>query len=94
MTVMAKKIHVAYSYAVNFNANLANSGERKISATTLMMPPIKDTRMAVPMALPPSPRSAMGPPSNTVTMEEGVPGIFSRMALISPPEMAPIYSAQ
>jgi hypothetical protein len=36
----------------------------------------------------------MGPPSNTVTMEEGVPGIFSRMALISPPEMAPIYSAQ
>ena len=46
--------------------------------------------MPTPRARPASPFSAMGPPSNTVEMEEGVPGIFKRMAEISPPEMPPI----
>ena len=43
------------------------------------------------MALPASPLSAMGPPSKTVEMEEGVPGIFSKTAEIQPPEIPPMY---
>ena len=47
--------------------------------------------MPTPSAFPASPLSAIGPPSNTVEMEDGVPGIFSRMAEISPPEIPPSY---
>ena len=56
-----------------------------------MRPPTKEVKMPMPMALPASPLSAIGPPSNTVAMEEGVPGIFSRMAEIRPPDMPPRY---
>ena len=34
----------------------------------------------------------MGEPSKVVATEEGVPGIFSRMAEIRPPEVPPTYS--
>ena len=53
--------------------------------------PMKLYRMPTPSALPASPFSAMGPPSKTVEMEDGVPGIFSKMAEIRPPEMPPMY---
>ena len=48
--------------------------------------------MPTPNALPASPRSAIGAPSKVVATEEGVPGIFSRMAEIRPPEVPPTYS--
>ena len=57
----------------------------------LIRPPTKEVRIPTPRALPASPLSAMGPPSNTVAMEDAVPGIFSRMAEIRPPEMPPRY---
>jgi len=57
----------------------------------LSRPPTKEVRIPTPNALPASPLSAMGPPSNTVAIEEAVPGILSRIAEINPPEIPPIY---
>jgi hypothetical protein len=41
--------------------------------------------------LPASPLSAIGPPSSTVAIEDGVPGILSNMADIRPPDIPPMY---
>jgi len=35
----------------------------------------------------------MGPPSNTVATEEGVPGIFNKIAEINPPDVPPTSMA-
>jgi len=45
--------------------------------------------MPMPKALPPSPFSAIGPPSKVVATEEGVPGIFNKIAEIRTPEVPP-----
>ena len=42
-------------------------------------------------ARPPSPLNAIGCPSKVVGTDAGVPGIFRRIAVISPPEMDPMY---
>ena len=57
------------------------------------MPPMAEQISWMPRALPASPLLAMGLPSKQVATEEGVPGMFSRMAEIRPPEMPPMYRA-
>ena len=54
--------------------------------------PMAEYKIPAPSAFPASPLSAIGPPSNTVAMEEGVPGIFNKIAEINPPEIPPMYS--
>lgn len=58
-----------------------------------MIVPTKENTTPEPRALPASPLLAMGLPSKQVATEEGVPGMFSRMAEIRPPEMPPMYRA-
>ena len=50
-----------------------------------MIPPQNEAMVDTPMALPPSPFFAIGLPSRVVMMAAGVPGMFSRMALMEPP---------
>ncbi len=78
-----------YSKMLNFIAIWARKGEIKISAITLIIPPMNEYRIPTPSALPASPLSRMGPPSHTVAIEAGVPGILSRIAEIKPPEVLP-----
>ena len=82
-----------YSKGPNLIAISASGGEIKIRASRLMMVPKKENTMPTPSAFPASPFKAIGRPSRQVAMEAGVPGIFSRIAEIRPPEIPPIYNA-
>ncbi len=94
MTIDREKIASAqYSYAWNFSAKLHSTGDSTISRIRPMIVPMKENTTPVPSAFPASPLSAIGFPSKQVATEEGVPGIFSRMAEIRPPEIPPMYSA-
>ena len=64
-----------------------------IRAIRPKMVPRNEKKMPVPSAFAPSPLRAMGAPSNAVTIEAGVPGIFSRIEETRPPEIPPMYSA-
>ena len=79
-----------YSCGPKLSATLASQGAMKISAAMLKMVPRKENTTPTPSALMPSPLSIIGPPSKVVAIEDGVPGILSRMAEISPPEVAPM----
>jgi hypothetical protein len=81
-----------YSTGVNFNVTDARYGDINISAKMLICPPRKEYNIPTPNAFPASPLSAMGPPSKTVAIEDGVPGIFNKIAEINPPEIPPKYS--
>ena len=91
--VREKTAIAKYSWGPKRSATLASSGAMSISAAMLNRVPRKENTMPIPSALTPWPCSMSGPPSNTVAMEEGVPGIFSKIAEISPPEVAPMNSA-
>jgi hypothetical protein len=80
-----------YSKGVNLSANFAKLGEININAKILIIPPIKEYNIPAPRALPASPLSAIGPPSRTVAIDDGVPGILSNIADISPPDIPPMY---
>lgn len=88
--VRAKTAMVKYSQVPNFRANLAMVGAMRIRQNMLSSPPMKEKTMPVPRALPASPRMAMGWPSKVVPKEAAVPGMFSKMALIRPPDTPPI----
>ena len=47
--------------------------------------------MPTPIALPASPRLAIGAPSKQVATEEGVPGMLIKIAEIRPPDTPPTY---
>lgn len=74
-------------------ATLASSGEIVTSMIKPKIVPTKENTTPTPRALPASPFAAIGAPSKVVAMEDGVPGIFSRMAATRPPEMPPTYKA-
>ena len=57
------------------------------------MVPKKEKTIPTPKAFPANPFLANGCPSRQVAMDAGVPGMFSRIAEISPPEIPPIYNA-
>tara|TARA_B110000438_G_C15327601_1_gene442285 strand:+ start:84 stop:440 length:357 start_codon:yes stop_codon:yes gene_type:complete len=58
----------------------------------LTIPPIKLAVIAIPKALPASPRAARGYPSIAVAEAEGVPGMLRSIAEKLPPVMPPTYS--
>ena len=62
-----------------------------IKASMPRIEPMNEYRMPTPNARPASPFSAIGPPSKTVEIEDGVPGILRRIAEIKPPEIPPMY---
>ena len=51
-----------------------------MSATTPTMPPVTEDRVARVTARLPSPFLAIGKPSKVVAIEDGVPGVLTRMA--------------
>ena len=82
-----------YSNAPNLMATAARYGAMMIRAIRPKMVPRNEKKMPVPSALAPSPLRAMGAPSKAVTIEAGVPGMFSRIEETRPPEIPPMYRA-
>ena len=82
-----------YSCGPKLKAILANVGAMNTSAAILSMVPMKENTTPTPSALTPSPFIIIGPPSKVVATDAGVPGIFSRIAEINPPEVPPMYNA-
>ena len=78
-----------YSNGPKWMAIRASGCARKTRKTALANPPKTEKNTPAPRALPASPFSAIGPPSKTVVIEDGVPGILSKIALIMPPEIPP-----
>ena len=79
-----------YSALENCNASFANCGERIIKQSELKIPPDKLANVDSPSARPGCFRvTAMGYPSKVVAADAGVPGVFSKIAEIEPPYMAP-----
>ena len=78
-----------YSHAPNIRDTLANIGAMTTRHTALIVPPIREENTPIVRASFARPAFAMGEPSKQVTREAGEPGIFSRMAEISPPEIPP-----
>ena len=77
---------------MNSKVTAAKYGDRKMRAKMLIMPPINEYKIPTPKAFPASPCSAIGPPSKTVAIDDGVPGILSNIAEINPPEIPPRYN--
>ena len=64
---------------------------QKKSIKNPIKPPINDEITAILKALAAFPWQVIGYPSNVVGTDAGVPGIFSKIAVISPPDTPPIY---
>ena len=88
--VRAKKQIPKFSAGVNFSATSASSGAQKVRMRKEKMEPIAENTIPTPRAFIASPFFAIGCPSKQVAMEDAVPGIFSRIAEIRPPEIPPI----
>ncbi len=69
-----------YSVGPKASATLASGGARSRRLIAPTMPPTTEAMVASEMASPPSPRLAIGNPSNVVAMADGVPGVLTRMA--------------
>ncbi len=67
------------------NAKRASGGASSTNDAIPTMPPTADARQARVSASSPSPRLAMGNPSNVVAIDCGVPGVFSKIAANAPP---------
>ena len=93
ISVKEKIVMEKYSKGPNLIAILARGGEISIKAKRLIMVPRKEKTIPIPRAFPACPFAAIGCPSRQVAMEAGVPGIFSKIAEIRPPEIPPIYNA-
>jgi hypothetical protein len=78
----------AYSHGPNFKASAAMSGAIRTKVINPNIFPIPEARVATLIAAPASPFLARGCPSNPVAIEEGVPGMFRRIADIEPPNTA------
>lgn len=91
--VSENMVTVKYSHAPNLIVMLARGGAIKIIAAIPRTVPINEKTTPTPSALPPSPLSANGRPSKQVAIEEGVPGIFNKIADTKPPDIPPIYKA-
>ena len=74
-------------------ARLASSGATKTKTRSPKMVPQKENTTPTPKALPACPFIAIGRPSKQVAIEDGVPGMFSKIADIKPPDIPPTYKA-
>ena len=88
--VSEKRAIEKYSNTPKLKEIAPNTGVRKHKTRTPIMVPIKENTIETDSAFHASPLSAIGPPSNTVATEAGVPGIFKRIADINPPDIPPI----
>jgi len=73
--------------------SLAKGGERSKRNKTPAMPPMTEEIVARLMASTARPVFAIGYPSKAVAMDDGVPGVLTRIAAKEPPYIAPIYTA-
>jgi hypothetical protein len=64
-------------------------GANKVTRTVAMVPATNDPMAAVAKAGPARPFLAIRLPSMAVTIEEDSPGVFRRMEVVEPPNMAP-----
>ena len=76
-----------------FIATLANIGDIVTNINNPKIVPIKENTTPTPKAFPACPFAAKGVPSNVVAIEDGVPGIFNKIAATNPPEIPPTYKA-
>ena len=88
--VSAKKQIPKFSAGVNFSAMSANSGAQKVRMMKEKMEPIAENTIPRPRAFIASPFFAIGCPSKQVAIEDAVPGMFSKIAEIRPPEIPPM----
>jgi hypothetical protein len=90
VTVVSARIMSAkYSAGPNSSASLTSKGATKVSAMVAMVPATNEPIAAVASAWAPRPWRAMAWPSMAVTIEPDSPGVFSRIAVVEPPYMAP-----
>src|SRR5690625_2891277 len=93
INVSENKVTLKYSQGPNLIVSFASWGATKIKAAILNIVPMAENTIPTPIAFPASPFKAIGLPSKQVAIEEGVPGILSKIAEINPPEIPPIYKA-
>src|SRR5262245_51761026 len=75
----------------NRSATSARMGAKSVMRMTENRAPTNDEVKAAVRAGPPSPRLAMGNPSNVVATDHGSPGMLNRIDVIAPPKSAPQY---
>src|SRR3989338_8188883 len=75
--VKPNTIKEKYSGGPNRRARLAKTGERKVRATMLKVPAIKEANAAIPRAGPARPCRAILYPSRQVTTDAASPGIYN-----------------
>ena len=74
-----------YSRLENFSATCESAGAMNKSAMAEIVPPIIEATVETPMALRPLPCLVRAKPSAAVAADAGVPGVWSRQAVIEPP---------
>ena len=87
--VKAKTIREKYSHGPSRTAKVASGGAATISTAVEMSVPKNDAQTPSDSARPGSPFRAMGKASKVVATEDGVPGMPSNAAEISPPVYPP-----
>ncbi len=87
--VKASTMTAKYSAGPNFNANSTATGAITVSRITAMVPATKEPMAAVANAGPARPRLAIMLPSIAVMMVADSPGVFSRIEVVEPPNIAP-----
>ena len=83
--VRANTISEKYSHGPRRTANSASGGAAKISTMVEITVPKNDAHTPMESARPGSPLRAMGKASKVVATDDGVPGMPSNAAEISPP---------
>src|SRR5262249_36372276 len=73
----------------NRSATSASRGANSVMSTTENSAPTNEEVKAAVSACPPSPRLAIGNPSNVVATDQGSPGMLNKIEVIAPPNSAP-----
>ena len=73
----------------NLSARSTTTGASTVSRIVAMVPATNEPIAAVASAGPARPRLAMRLPSSAVAMEADSPGVFSRIVVVEPPNIAP-----
>lgn len=92
ITVRAKRIIKNFSTDENLMAIEAKTGVKKYKISRENIPPNNDETTPIFKAFSGSPFLAMGYASKVVQMDDGVPGMFIKVAGTRPPLMPPTYS--
>ena len=82
-------IRAKYSGGPNTSAKSASSGAKNVRPTRLSVPATKEEMAQMAKAGPALPCLAISYPSSAVQTEDASPGMFTTMAVVDPPYMAP-----